>query len=467
MQAADPLPKSLERKLAARAADGDSDAVGELYDAYERKLFGYCTRITGNPEDAADATQEAFCNVIQRLPGLDTETLNFGAYLFTSARNACMDLLKAQGRFQTTDEVPEDPFGQAPIETEPERALLTGEQQRAAREANAALPEKQRAVLAMREIAELSYDDIALALDMNQNSVAQLISRARLNFQKQLRAGSVVLAPTGPDDQRALELTAARMDGQIKDEDLSWLNAHLQQSEVSRVNAEAMQESTKLYRAIGPIVVLAGLREVAVARASESVRQGERSFQADAPTEQVEAFSGDTEALEADPATTNERSNSRRRLVAGAIAAVILILLIAATTSGMVGDEPEATVSGPTPPTGATSGPASQGEPRSSNSKNSQKSSTAPANNQAQAPQASPRSKNQRSQESDKKQNDDGASKETPPPSDPPVATQPETPAPSTPDPGTPGGGGGGGGIPGGPGDFCASPPCTPPPPVP
>lgn len=248
--------------------------MAQLYDAYEKRLYNYCHRITGNREDAADAMQEAFCNVIQRLPGLDVDTLNLGAYLFTAARNACLDLIKQSKRALPTEEIPEDRFATTPLELDPERVVLTNEQQRMARDANARLPEKQRTVLALREVAELSYDDIASTMEMNSNAVAQLISRARLNFFKQLRDASVVLPPLDETGRRAIELAAARQDGRIADDELSWLEQHLLENEASRVNVEAMHESTKLYRAIGPVAVVALLRNTVLAHASELISLG-------------------------------------------------------------------------------------------------------------------------------------------------------------------------------------------------
>lgn len=480
MNTEDPLPKSQERKLAERAADGDSEAVGELYDAYERRLFGYCARMLGNPEDAADATQEAFCNVIQRLPGLDTAQLNFGAYLFTAARNASLDILKSQGRFQSTDEVPEDPFAVAPVESDPERALLIGDQMRAAREANARLPEKQRAALALREVAELSYDDIGEALDMNQNAVAQLISRARMNFGKQLRVGSVVVAPDGEEAQRALDLMAARIDGKIAADDSDWLTAHLATNESSRLNAEAMEESAVLYRGIGVVAALAGMRETTLARAtgadgssgggSNSAHDpgaDQPTLVQDAPT--VMAKSGDEADLadELDGELDGETRRNRQRLIYP-IAAVLILLLILAVAAIGEGEPDQASdvVPGVTTSTSKASGgktggeikSGSKGDPRSSQAQ----SGTTPDLASGNSTPGSPNSK-KKSSGGDRNKSESPSDPDTPTSSDPatPPATPPaeDPPPPSTPPPG--------GGIPSGPGNICAQQPCDPPAPVP
>lgn len=480
-----PFSIQIERSIAERAAGGDSSAVAELYDGYERQLYGYCHRICRNPEDAADATQDAFCSVIQRLPGLDTQNLNFAAYLFTSARNACMDIIKQRGRAEPTDEVPEDPFATAAIDTDPERQLLTGDQQRAAREASDRLPESQRTVLALREVSELSYDEIAETMGMKPNAVAQLISRARLNFYKQLRAGAVVIAPLDDAAQRAIELTVQRQDGKINTDDLDWLQAHLQENESSRINAEAIQESAALYRVIAPAVVIASLRDETIQRAIESIASDSKT---DASSGDGGSSSGTSiggaapagSALGVNPAKASAdlaEANDRRRdqrFAAGALAVLILIVLLAGSTDPdpVAPEASAATVETPTAQTTAAKG---GGEPRKgSNDKpvaSSAETQTPASTQNSQGGGDKPvksggNSSNgpQKEQNSGGKKTTSGGQSETPPagepapqtttpPADPPTSTPPPPPPPKKP--------------PVGPIDFCSTN-CTPPPaPVP
>ena len=97
--------------------------------------------------------------MLRRLPKLEGRELAFGSYLFTSARHACYDLIERRRRTDPTEEPPElmnaeprDP------EDDPERNLLLEASQEEIRRANAELPERQREVLALRELEELSYD---------------------------------------------------------------------------------------------------------------------------------------------------------------------------------------------------------------------------------------------------------------------------------------------------------------------
>src|SRR5256714_7247232 len=216
-----------EAKLAHAAAAGDGAAFATLYDRYESRIFNFCNRLLGSRDDAADATQEAFLKVLQRLPKLEARELNFSAYLFAAARNASYDTIGKRKRAEPTEEVPEPSAARDPgdLYTDPERAAMLSSLQDDVREANGRLPERQREVLALRELEDLSYDEIAELMDMNRNSVAQLISRARMKLRDELRGTALAaVATTSPDCERALPLIAMRQDRQLKDpQDPAWL----------------------------------------------------------------------------------------------------------------------------------------------------------------------------------------------------------------------------------------------------
>ena len=69
-----------DRELARLAVAGDGDAFAQLYDRHERRVFGFCLRMLGTEDEAADATQETFMRLLRRLPALQGRDLNFVAY---------------------------------------------------------------------------------------------------------------------------------------------------------------------------------------------------------------------------------------------------------------------------------------------------------------------------------------------------------------------------------------------------
>jgi RNA polymerase sigma-70 factor (ECF subfamily) len=268
-----------EARLAHAAAAGDGAAFAALYDAYESRIFNFCARLVGNEADAADATQDAFLKVLQRLPKLADRELNFGAYLFTAARNASYDIIGRRKRAEPVEDVGE--AGGRPVTgdergdvfADPERAAMLGTLQEQVRAANERLPERQREVLALRELEELSYDEIAGIMEMNRNSVAQLISRARIKLRDELQGGALAsVAMSSPDCERALPLISMRQDGQLGDDgDRAWLAAHLAGCDTCKVSVEAIEEAGLSYRAWAPLTVLIWLRKDTIAKAAELV----------------------------------------------------------------------------------------------------------------------------------------------------------------------------------------------------
>jgi RNA polymerase sigma factor (sigma-70 family) len=266
-----------EERLARRAAEGDGAAFATLYDRYERRIFNYCLRLLASSDDAADATQDAFLKVLQRLPKLGDRELNFSAYLYTAARNASYDMIGRRKKTEPVDEIGElaGVGGREPgaIDEDPERAVLLDSFQADVQDANARLPERQREVLVMREVDELSYDEIAEIMDMNRNSVAQLISRARIKLRDELRGTALAsISAVSAECERALPLISMRQDSQLKKpEDRAWLEAHLASCETCKVSVEAMEEAGVSYRAWLPIVPLEFLRQATIAKAAELV----------------------------------------------------------------------------------------------------------------------------------------------------------------------------------------------------
>ena len=271
-----------ETALAHAAAAGDGQAFATLYERYEGRAFNLAFRITNSREDAADAVQDAFLNVMRRLPDMKDRELNFGSYLFTAARNACYDLMAKSKRSDPTDEIPETAahmsggggFGFEPDDPEedPERGRLLEAQQEEIREANGRLPERQREALALCELEEMSYDEIAEVMDMNRNSVAQLISRARINMRDELRGGAIAtIAPSTAECERALPLLAMQDDRQLDEDsaDAEWLAEHIAGCDTCRLSREAMQEAGASYRAWTPVAASPFLMEEVMAHAAE------------------------------------------------------------------------------------------------------------------------------------------------------------------------------------------------------
>jgi predicted DNA-binding protein (UPF0251 family) len=218
------------------------------------------------------------------------------------------------------------------------------------REANMRLPEHQREALALRELEELSYDEIATAMETNRNAVAQLISRARINLHDELRGNLLAsVAAPSPECERALPLIASREDGQLDSasRDATWLDAHLADCHRCRLGVEVMREAAASYRAWAPIAATPGMLEDTMAKAAELVGV--------APGE-LERSGAAKSGASAGPG--RGRPQRRRATVVTGLAALLLLTGVAAAV--VARDDPPATPVDAATGTGGPSGAASQ-----------------------------------------------------------------------------------------------------------
>lgn len=82
-----------ERRLLRALADGDTSALGGLYELYGEKIYRYTARMLGNRSDAEDATAETFLRVLRRAGELKADGA-FRTWLFRIARNLCIDKMR-------------------------------------------------------------------------------------------------------------------------------------------------------------------------------------------------------------------------------------------------------------------------------------------------------------------------------------------------------------------------------------
>ena len=175
-----------EQQLVSAARQGDMAAFESLVHLYEKRVFALTLRMCGNREDAAEAAQEAFLAAWQGLAFFRGDS-SFSTWLYRLASNACVDLLRRESRHRTAagpslddEELNlEVPDAMPSPQDEAERRELREEIERGL----AALSPEHREVLVLRELHQLSYDEIAETLDLDVGTVKSRISRGR----KQLR----------------------------------------------------------------------------------------------------------------------------------------------------------------------------------------------------------------------------------------------------------------------------------------
>jgi RNA polymerase sigma factor (sigma-70 family) len=264
--------------LVQEAAAGGGESYAALYDRYAEQVYNYCLRLTGSPDDAADATQDAFVNVLRRLQDDDQPVLDFSSYLFAAARNESYALMRRRARTHPVDEPPElagtmVAAAAVDVETDPERAVLIQDSQEQVRQANAQLAPRHREVLALREVAGRSYDEIGRIMGISENAAAQLIWRARAKMKGALTAGAVASVVAATDDCETAQLLLNRLhdDEPITDEEQEWLDEHLEECGSCRAAVGLIAEVGASYRMWAPVAVLAAMKPEVLTQAGAVV----------------------------------------------------------------------------------------------------------------------------------------------------------------------------------------------------
>ena len=174
-----------EKELVRVAAGGDESAFSELVRIYENKAYHLALRMVSNSEDAYDVAQDAFLAAWRGLPSFRGES-GFSTWLYRLVSNAAIDHLRRtkhqRGNVSLDDEelnldAPDDsPTPQeAAEENDLKQAVAAGLRE---------LSDDHRTVLVMREVQELSYEEIAESLQLDLGTVKSRISRARTHLRK-------------------------------------------------------------------------------------------------------------------------------------------------------------------------------------------------------------------------------------------------------------------------------------------
>ena len=181
--------------LIRRAQSGDEGAFEQLLLAHQKSVYNLCLRMAGNPDDALDLSQEAFIRAWRALGQYQFDAA-FSTWLFRLTSNVCIDFLRKQKRQQhmsltvTDDDEPGEEFTVPDPAPGPEEQAVHNERRQAVARAMAALPEDYRAVMQLRAVEELSYEQIAEILDIKVGTVKSRLARARTQLRKIIKDGN-------------------------------------------------------------------------------------------------------------------------------------------------------------------------------------------------------------------------------------------------------------------------------------
>lgn len=173
------------RHVIDRCLDGDQEAMVALVDMYRDQVFGLCYRMLGHRQDAEDVSQETFLRALKNLRSWDPNR-DFKPWLLAIAGNRCRTWLSQRMRRPRPLSLAEELPDRAP-DQQPAR-LLAEEMQRAL----GGLRAEYRQAFVLFHEQELSYAEIAEALDCPLGTVKTWVHRARQELVQQLRERGVV-----------------------------------------------------------------------------------------------------------------------------------------------------------------------------------------------------------------------------------------------------------------------------------
>jgi len=176
-----------DEQIVAQALTGDVDAFGEIVQRWERRIYALAYGMLGREDDARDATQETFIAAFRNLRGFRGDA-KVSSWLHRIAINQCITRqrrAKVRGESSLENEIETANSASffAPAHELPARVVETRERTEAVRRAVHALPQELREVVVMKEFEELTFQQIADALDIPLSTVKSRLYTAL----KQLR----------------------------------------------------------------------------------------------------------------------------------------------------------------------------------------------------------------------------------------------------------------------------------------
>jgi RNA polymerase sigma-70 factor (ECF subfamily) len=184
-----------ERALLAGLRERDEEAFSHMVRTYQDKVFNLVYRMIGNRAEAEDVAQDVFVTVFKSIDQFRGES-KFSTWLYRVAANHCKNRIKYNARRQTAqgglDEVPEQQMadaGRAPVHghvDSPDEIFEGRETERLIAQAIAALEEEHRLLVLLRDVEELSYDEIAQVTGLNEGTIKSRLHRARMQIKAHL-----------------------------------------------------------------------------------------------------------------------------------------------------------------------------------------------------------------------------------------------------------------------------------------
>jgi len=173
-------PDGDELELIERAKRGDRQAFGVLVERYQRRVVGVAQAVAHNRDDALELAQETFVKAFENLSKFESRS-SLSTWLYRIAANVAIDFRRREGRHVVLRGLEaEDEFRRIPSQTEDAfRVVRRRELSERIHKALDQLTQEHRAVILLREVEGLSYDEISETLGVPRGTVMSRLHYAR------------------------------------------------------------------------------------------------------------------------------------------------------------------------------------------------------------------------------------------------------------------------------------------------
>jgi RNA polymerase sigma-70 factor, ECF subfamily len=191
-----------DERLVQRFQEGNAGAFEELVSRHSTRVFNLCLRIRGDPEEAADASQDTFLSALRKLHTFRGEAA-FTTWLHRVTVNACYDSLRRKRRRPmlrvVVDEDDDRPEPSLPSPDHAEQVILSVDVAAALQQ----VPEEFRVALVMADVEDLPYEEIASVLEIPVGTVKSRVFRGRAALGKALgtRGGEPTRASRASEEE--------------------------------------------------------------------------------------------------------------------------------------------------------------------------------------------------------------------------------------------------------------------------
>jgi len=170
-------------KLIREAQRGDLQAFETVLKNYQYYAYTVAFRVLTNDDDAKDVVQECFIRIWKNLGGYNAK-VKFTTWMYKIVVNLCYDKLRRRKTEYERNEVLDEQL--ICSEENPERLLSNKEQAEIIKHISDGLPEKQRMVFVLRDLEELTTDEVSQIMEISVESVKANLSIARKAIRTKL-----------------------------------------------------------------------------------------------------------------------------------------------------------------------------------------------------------------------------------------------------------------------------------------